>query len=361
LNLNEITHERIPSTGNEGLLDQIAALEWIKENISVFGGDPGNVTLFGESAGAMGIACLMAMPKARGLFHKVISQSGAANRAKPLSQAVQDAQMFLNCLGQQNPEPQTLRSLTVQQLLSIQQNMESKIQAMTIATPVIDGVVLSDSPINAIKAGYSAGAPLLLGTNLDEWRLFNPNTPNFQKMDSADLVKRCSNLVPSSRVDSLIEVYRKARLKQNLAVAPADLFIAIKSDRDFRIPTIRLAEAQMRHDPAVYSYLFDWKSPTEIFGSCHSLEVGMVFGSYNNNPEFYGSGPAAEKLSYAVREAWAAFARTGNPGCKSLGDWPRFGSQRKTQILGLNCRVEEAPFDEERRAWDDIPDTYSRM
>ena len=361
LNLKEITNGEIPATGNEGLLDQIAALKWIRNNISVFGGDPANVTLFGESAGAMCIACLMAVPQVKGLFHKVISQSGGANRAKPLDQAVSDACLVLKSLDHNNRNIKTLKELTTQQLLSIQKDIEMKIQAMTIATPVIDGNILTESPIHAIKKGSSAHIPMLIGSNLEEWKLFNPSTINFKKMDNFGLAQRLSKFVPTPKIYSLIEAYRLIREKQKLSSIPADLYIAIKSDHDFRIPTIRLAEAQNLQSPSVFCYLFNWQSPDETFGSCHSLEIGFVFGTFNNNPKFYGFGPFAEKLSRIMQDAWIAFTRTGNPSCISLGNWPVYGSKRITQFLGANCHLEESPYNDESRLWDTIPENYSLL
>jgi para-nitrobenzyl esterase len=356
LNLNEITRGEIPSSGNEGLLDQISALKWIKENISFFGGDPCNVTLVGQSAGAMSIACLMSIPQARGLFHKVISQSGGANRAKPLKEALLDSYRFLDYSDLINSDVGNLRKLSVPQLLCIQQKMEAKRQGMLVFTPVIDGEILSELPIQTIKSGSAAGISLLIGTNLDECKFFNPPA-HFQTMDYAELSKRCSKIVPLSEVANLIERYRTSREKLNLPANPSDIDIAIKSDYDFRIPSMKLAEAQISNHSSVFSYLFDWKSPNNSFGSCHSLEIGFVFGTYTNNQDFYGSGPSAEKLSHIIQEAWINFAHTGNPSCPSLGNWPVYGPKRYTQILGINCHLEESPFDQEITAWDNIPDS----
>lgn len=357
LNLSELTHGEIPSSGNEGLLDQIAALKWIKENILFFGGDPCNVTLVGASAGAMSIACLMAMPQARGLFHKVISQSGGANRAKPLKEAALDSHLFLDYSGLNNSNVHNLTKLSVPQLLWIQQNVEAKRQDMIVFTPIIDGNIVPEMPIQTIKSGSAAGISLLIGTNLDEWKFFNPGTAHFQTMEYAELVKRCSKIVPLSEIDNLIERYRTSREKLNLPASPADLYIAIRSDYDFRVPSMKLAEAQILNHSSVFSYLFDWKSPNKTFGSCHSLEIGFIFGTYTNNRDFYGSGPSAEKLSHIIQEAWINFAHAGNPSCQSLGNWPFYGSKRYTQILGINCHLEESPFDQEITVWDNIPDS----
>jgi para-nitrobenzyl esterase len=362
LNLNEITRGEIPSTGNEGLLDMIAALEWIRENIAAFGGNPENVTLFGESAGAMSIACLMAMPKAKGLFHKAISQSGAADKARPLSEGLKHSEAFLYYLALKPEDIQKLKALTEKELLSAQQKMESHSKALTVTTPIVDKNILPISPLKAVQSGSSTSIPILAGTNQDEWRLFTPKLPNFHKMDTSELISRCSELVPSTRVQRLIEAYRAAREKQNLTANPFDLFIAIKSDHEFRIPTLQLAEAQMRNNPAVYCYLFNWKSPfmNGAFGSCHSLEIGFVLGTYKSNRDFYGSGPLADRLSNAMQDTWAAFAKTGNPCCENHVNWPAYGSQRNTQVLGEDLHIVESPFDEERRIWDSIPEAFNQ-
>ncbi len=355
LNLNEVTEGKIPSTGNEGLLDQIAALAWIRDNIAAFGGDPNNVTLFGESAGAMSIGCLMAMPGAHGLFHKAILQSGAANKAKSLDKAIQHAQLFLDTIRLNAKDVTALRSLTVEQLLSAQQELETKMPAMTLASPVIDGETLPELPLNLIRSGSTPDIPLLIGTNLDEWKLFNLLSPALQRMDEARLLKLCQRMVPSGNVEDLIKVYRQARIKRGVTVTPLELFPTIKTDFEFRMPAILLAEAQVRHNCPVYSYLFNWKSPAMdgILGSCHSLEVGFVFG--NRYEEFCGSGPLADRLSRNMQDAWLAFARTGNPSCDSLGNWPTYGNLRETMVLGENFYIEKSPYDEERRAWDLFP------
>lgn len=352
LNLKEVTGGIMPSTGNEGLLDQIAALTWVRENISAFGGDPDNITLFGESAGAMSIGCLMAMPQAQDLFNKVILQSGAASKAKPLDQAVQHAQMFLDTIGLNVDDIIALRALTVKQLLSAQNELEAKMPAMTLAAPVIDRETLTELPINLINSGSTAKVPALIGTNLDEWKLFSILSPALQKMDEARLLRLCQRMFSSGDAMHLIDVYRRARNKRGSRASPLDLFLAIKTDFEFRIPAIRFAEAQSRHHFPVYSYLFDWESPAMdgILGSCHSLEVGFVFG--NRYEEFCGSGAVADRLSRNIQDAWLAFARTGNPSCTSLGNWPTYSNRRETMLLGKRCRVEESPYDDERRVWD---------
>ena len=174
------------------------------------------------------------------------------------------------------------------------------------------------------------------------------------KIDEAGLIKRWQRVLPPELVPDLVENCRKALAKEGRPIGMSELAIALQTDRQFRIPAIRLIESQRRNNRAAYSYLFTWKSPVPGLGACHALDIGFVFGTLSAG--FSGSGPQAEKLAQNIQDAWIAFARTGNPTCESLGNWPPYGSRRETMILGESCHLEEAPYDEERRAWDPIPD-----
>jgi para-nitrobenzyl esterase len=352
LNLNEITAKRIPATGNEGLLDQIAALEWVRDNIAGFGGDPHNVTVFGESAGSMSVSCLMTIPQARGLFHKAIMQSGAPNVVRPLAAAVKVAQEYLNVLKLKPTEVEALRSLPAARLVSAQAVTALKIGGITPVGPLIDGRIISASPLDKIQAGSSAGVPLLCGATQEESKLFSLLELHARDLDESRLKRRVARIVPPEKAEALIETYRQARARRGLSTSPFDLFSAIQTDSMFRVPVIRVAEAQMRNQTAAFNYLFTWQSPFAggSLGACHTLEIGFVFGTHW--PEFCGTGPLAEVLSRNMQEAWIAFARSGDPSCESLGRWPPYGAQRETMILGEHCRVEEAPFEEERAFWD---------
>ncbi len=364
LNLNEATGGRIPATGNEGLLDQVAALEWVRDNIAAFGGDPDNVTIFGESAGGMSVGCLLGLPRARGLFHKAIPQSGAANTAHPLDVAVQVTEQFLDIVGLSAGDVDALRSLTVERLMAVQQDLAVRMMRTSLRTglalqPVIDGKILPSMPLDAIRAGSARDVSVLVGSNLDEWKLLGMADQNLSRLDEAHLVRRCQRTVPAECVEGLIEAYRRAREKRGAPTTPPELFSAIQTDQVFRIPAIRLAEAQQKNGQPAYNYLFTWRSPLfgGVLGACHALELGFLWGTYEKN--FAGTGPKADALAGNIQDAWLAFAGTGNPSCQSLGTWPPYGERRETMILGEECRVEEAPYDEERRAWDSVPDTAS--
>jgi para-nitrobenzyl esterase len=363
LNLNEVTKGRIPATGNEGLLDQVLALEWVRDNISRFGGDPDNVTIFGESAGAMSEGVLLAMPKARGLFHRAILQSGAAHHVNSLKSAGEVAEVFLDIVDTKPTEVDKLRSLTEQQIISAQGEVIPRVYGSKLAVgslplgPVVDGNIIPELPIDSIAGGSVDSVPILIGTNLDEWKLFAVLDKKLATLNEADLLRRCQRLIPGRDAAGLMEAYRQARSRGNLPVTPSELFIAIQTDRFFRMPAIRLAEAHYRRQQPAYMYLFNWASPlmNGNLGSCHALDLGFVFGTLDGN--FTGSGEEAWALSRKIQDAWTSFARHGNPRCESLGEWKLYGERGETMILGKQCMLAEDPYDKERRAWEPFPDS----
>jgi para-nitrobenzyl esterase len=361
LNLNEVTGGKIPATGNEGLLDQVFALNWVRDNISAFGGDPDNVTIFGESAGGMSVACLLAMPKAKGLFHKAILQSGAAHTVYSKERAIQAANTLLDIMGITPDDTDGLRSLTTKQLLAAQRELVTRALdwksglGVLPLQPVVDGKVLPQPPLEAIASGSADNVPVLIGTTSQEWKLFGVMDQRLPTMDEAKLLRRCQRLVPAADAPKLIEAYRKALPKSDVPTTPAELFAAIQTDRLFRIPAIRLAEAQRRYQ-TVYVYLFTWTSPFMggVLGACHALELGFLFGTLEEN--FSGSNlPGADILARNIQDAWLSFARTGDPSSESLGKWPPYGDSRETMLLGRESTLVAAPRDEERRAWESIP------
>ncbi len=203
----------------------------------------------------------------------------------------------------------------------------------------------------------------MVGTTLDEWKLLGFADQNLPRLDEAHLLSRFQRMMPAEMpagyVENLIEAYRKARDRRGAPTTPPELFTAIQTDRVFRIPAIRLAETQQEHNQPAYNYLFTWRSPIlgGALGACHALELGFLFGTYEE--QFSGKGPAADALARNIQDAWLAFARNGDPSCESLGKWPPYGERRETMILGEECHLEEEPYDEERRAWEVIPSTAS--
>ncbi len=360
LNLKEVTGGKIPATGNEGLLDQVAALKWVKDNITAFGGDPANVTVFGESAGSMSIACLMAMPAAKGYFHKGILESGVGSTAGPLDDAVDTAEKFLKHVGINGNDVEALRALTVQQLLDVEMKLRTDLAMpgeaarITATAPVTDGEVIPGVPNQMARAGSAKDIPAIIGSNLEEWKLFGMMQPGINELTEAGLIERITPYMLEKDARELVSTYHQARQKRGEPVTNFELLSAINTDLMFRIPILGLVEAQRDNVQLAYNYLFTWKSPVMggALGACHALEIGFVFGGYDDL--FCGSGPDADKLSECIQEAWIAFARTGNPSCKAIGEWPVYGKNRATMMLGKPCHVEEAPYEEERSYWEKI-------
>jgi para-nitrobenzyl esterase len=347
------------AAGNWGLLDQVAALRWVRDNIGSFGGDPANVTLFGESAGGMSVADLMAMPSAAGLFHKAIVQSGPPNAASMDAAADRTAKLLAE-LGLS--EPADLRGVPVEALLEAQTGvLAPRGGGGLVLVPVVDGASLPADPLEAIAGGSAADVPLLIGTNRDEAKMFMVADPRNREPDEDVLYRRIERAFAANGVDlspaAVIDAYRRARTEAGLPADPREVWSAIESDRMFRIGSIRTAEGHAAHQPATFMYLFEWESPAMrgALGACHALELPFVFGTLESPgmPRFAGSGPEAERLSAAMMDAWASFARDGHPAGEGLPGWPAYDARRRaTMVLGASPRVEDAPLDAERAVWE---------
>ena len=348
---------------NLGQLDQIAALRWVRDNIERFGGDPGNVTIFGESAGGMAVATLLGMPGAAGLFHRAIPQSGAAHHVHSAESAARVAERFCGELGLPGADAEKLRQLPVERILEAQAKALVALQrepGLAFA-PVVDPNSLPQHPLEAVRAGASGEIPLLVGTNRDESKLFNVGLAGGE-VSAEQLEKRVRALLRARRAEdrapALIDAYRRAR-EGHASTEAAELLDAIDSDHTFRIPAIRLAEAHAAHPAGTYGYLFTWESPARrgALGSCHALELPFVFGSFNapTMDRFAGTGPEAERLSQRIMDAWIAFARSGDPAHPGLPEWPTYDAQtRATMLFDRSCERCDAPLDAERAAWDGI-------
>ena len=348
------------AVANTGQLDQIAALEWVRDNIARFGGDPGNVTIFGESAGGMAVATLLAMPAARGLFHRAIPQSGAAHHTHSEASGERVTQALLAELQLQADQVEELWSVPFADLVAAQGRVAARNMFLAFA-PSIDSDTLPENPVAAVRAGSASGIDLLIGSNRDEAKLFRMGRPLGDDFDAARLQRAVEKLLPSaaspSEATQLIDTYRKAR-EGRVSTEPAELLDAIDSDLRFRLPAIRLAEAQAAH-AAVYSYLFNWESPARrgALGACHALELPFVFGTLDapTMDRFAGKGPDAVALSLNMMDAWIAFARGGDPNHAGSPDWPRYDETRRaTMIYDRESAAADGPLDEERAAWDGI-------
>jgi para-nitrobenzyl esterase len=350
LNLADASGGTLPGTGTEGLGDQLAALHWVKENIAAFGGDPHNVTIFGESAGGMSVGCLLAMPEAHGLFHKAIAQSGATHIGADRDSSCKIARLMLEGLAGGDP-----LTMDWQAILDVQRKILDQPRETGTGMPfmpTIDGELLPEKPIDAIRKGAARGIPVMTGTTRDEWNLFTIAAANLKTLDPAGLHKLVVRAAGEAHADRILAAYPDG--------TPFARWNAIMTDRAFFVPATRLLDAQGPHAPA-YAYRFDWPSPAlgGALGSCHALELGFTFGTFRlkGAAPFFGEGPQAEALSDAMMESWIAFAKTGDPSNGTAGTWPGYGAARTTMMFGDgDPHMTRAPNEARRLAWEPVGD-----
>ncbi len=356
LHLEDIDH-RFAASGNAGMLDIIAALEWVRDNIAGFGGDPGNVTIFGESGGGAKVSVLMAMPGARGLFHKAIIQSGPAVEMMSRPDATATAKQVLDELGLATNRVDELRRIPADRLLEAQIAVLKKINLMSFANrrrvgfnPVIDGTILPAGPFAPAAPESSSHVPLMIGTNKDEMTLFFALAPWIEGMDEALLRERVRMFV-GDRGDSLLALYQRARPYDS----PRDLMMAIATDAGMRIPSLTMAARKTALSGApVFVYLFTWE--TAVMGgrlkSPHALEIPFVFDTLESAP-LTGDSPARFALADMMSSTWLAFARAGDPNNPTIPHWPPYSTgERPTMIFDNECRVVNDPYQQERLAWE---------
>ncbi len=353
---------------NFGILDQIAALRWVQKEIANFGGDPHNVTIFGESAGAMSVGTLLGAPSAQGVFHKAILQSGAAHQVLAEELAERNSDAFAEALGMKEADAAALRVLPVEEILEAQGKLDVESARMQRRgsgaglglryQPVLDGNLLPKPPIEQVRGGLAKDVPLLVGTTAEEYKLFGVMMPFLRELSLDDAAKRLSSLLPDrdmEKAHSILQTYEKARMAGGEATEPYELLCAAVTDWLFRVPADRLLEAQSRRQ-RVFSYRLDWRSPVGegMLGACHAIDLPFVFGTHKLARRWVGRGEDVDALAGKIEDAWVAFARSGDPNTEALA-WPAFDvAGRDTMILDGECRVVEQPREEERRCWDGI-------
>ena len=343
---------------NFGMLDQVAALRWVREEIASFGGDPDEITVFGESAGGKSVETLLAMPAARGLFHRAILES-TYDPPMEREAAIGSAEALLVELGLGAGDADRLRQLPARRLVEARDALQARALESGTApppfVPVVDGDVLPEHPRQAVASGVARSVPMLIGTNLDEraslgavWRegLDDEKVSAALRLDLPDAERR----------REAIRSYREARGARGERAEPFDLLVAISTDRMFRFHSLEVAAAQARHQPRTYMYLFTWASSADEgrVGSCHALELPFVFGNLQTPLGRLADSdrPGAAGLAERMQDAWISFARSGDPGHPGLPPWPAYRAGiRPTMELGPECRALEAPMEAERLFW----------
>jgi para-nitrobenzyl esterase len=345
------------SPANLGLHDQLAALRWVQQNIAAFGGDPSQVTIFGQSSGGASVAALLSSPAGRGLFGRAIMQSAGAT---PLLTAADARLVTADLAARLNvaPTAAAFSDINAVTLLAAQQALindlsrdpdpvrwgRSVVASGMAFGPVLDGQLLTAAPTEAIAAGAGRDIPLLVGSTLDEHRLFLVPTGHAD----ATTVEALSAAVDHAGWDRrIVDTYAANRL----GASPGDLWAAICTDAYFRLPAVRLAEAQCQGGGTSYLYEFAWRSPTDRLGACHALDAPFVFDTTAHPAArpLLGTHPH-KALAWRVHAAWLQFARHGR------SDWPDYDLTTRP-VMSFNhptCELVSDPRGDERALWDGI-------
>ncbi|WP_454699801.1 carboxylesterase/lipase family protein [Arthrobacter humicola] len=352
---------------NVGLLDQVAALEWVRGNIAAFGGDPGKVTVFGQSAGAMSIGVLLSMPRAEGLFRRAILQSGAAHHAIPTGTAQRIGGFLAGKLGVP-PTREALAAVPAQQFLAAQAELKADLFAdpdparwghevlssSMLWQPTVDGDVIPRRPIERIAAGAGSTVDVMVGTNTEDWKLFLAITGVISKVSEQDLVE-------SRSVDGFPPIgayglpagtaYREYRAHYPDS-SPGDVLAAVETDWWVRLPAIRLADARATSATSARTFMYEFAWPAPGLGAVHAVEVPFVFGTLDKHSRLFGpllGADPPQELADAMHAAWVSFAATGDPG------WPDYDLERRaTMLFNIDSSLVYDPRAWERELWADV-------
>ncbi len=354
LYLAEFGSPQLADSGNAGMLDLVLALEWVRDNIVEFGGDPNNVTIFGQSGGGAKCATLMAMPAARGLFHRVWTMSGQQITASRPATATKAASEFLAGLPLAHERVRDLLALPMDALMKAR-------RPGAYFGPVKDGRSLPRDPFDPDAPPQSAHIPMVLGNTHDETRgLMGPSDPSLFELTWERLQPRLEANSPfMGNLDrgQVIAEYRRIYPQYS---ASDVFFAATTASRSWRGQVIEAERraAQSGAAARTWVYQFDWPTPVQDgrLKAPHGLDIPMVFDNIALAPQMCGTGPDAQRVADQVSEAILAFARTGNPNNNKIPRWPTFALvRRSTMVFDTAARVVHDPRGDERRMFEKVP------
>jgi para-nitrobenzyl esterase len=365
LYLGELGGEEYATSGNQGMLDIVAALRWVKGNIEAFGGDPGNVMICGESGGGAKVGTLLAMPAAHGLFHKASIESGPSLRRHTKEEATEVARRVLSGLGLGPHDLHKLADVPVESLVTMQVEREHGEGALTKPSnssapalsgspiqPVVDGHILPQHPFDPVASPLSARIPLMVGSNKDEATFFEREHPQVFHMDEATLTSRV-RAVLGDETERALATYRKVYPQ----ASPSELYIAMATAYIMGADTTTLAERKAAQPAPVYLYRYDYQSNTPIAGTDwtlragHATEIPTKFYNYDIKA-LEGDGTGVREASTNFSALWTSFARTGHPSGKGIPEWPRYDTKRRaTMLINSNCQIVDDPDRQTRELW----------
>jgi para-nitrobenzyl esterase len=346
----ELVGSDYAGSANAGMLDMIAALRWVRDNIAAFGGDPGNVTVFGGAAGGEKLSVLLAMPAAAGLIHRAIIQSGPRRQVHSREDSARLTDAVLAELGLDKSRATALVDMPAESLLAVEAAAVRRSAVPRGIAPTVDGAALPAQPFETRAPHSLPDIPILIGTNSDEMTFGAFLDPGFFELSAEKMRERVVTMVGDEASDVLAHY-----TGLHPAAAPYRLLSYIRTDRERREPSIREAEMILgRNRSPVYMYRLDWGSPLNdgAVGAVHMLEQPLVFGNVPLQPNLCGDDPDALAVSQVMSEAWLSFARSGDPRTGRLADWsPYTIENRATMVFDVDSRVEHDPGKAERLLW----------
>lgn len=340
------------ASGDAGMLDIVHALTWVRDNIARFGGDPDTVMLFGQSGGGRKIQTLLAMPSARGLFHRAAVQSGVAIRVVDRDTATRNAERILAKLGIATADVHDIQTIPYERIMSAYHAVSRDLGGVNLSVvgfvPTVDGTILPQHPFDPVASPVMPDVPMMIGHTRTEYTGLTTEAAAWT-LDEPQMRARIRDLI-GERSEAIVDLYRKA----SPGASPTEIFFLIESDYRYGAPTMVAAQRRAALGRApVYLYYITWASPVQggQLMTPHNMEVPFAFDNAQIMTNLTGGGADAIAMADKISDSWIAFARTGNPDTPKLPHWPAYtAADRATMILDNVCKVAGDPLRAKRVA-----------